>query len=91
MVHEHDPYADHPVHEEYVRPGTEKEAFERRMKEREDAFVAGERVIKCRCGYEFRESPGRRLTRCPYCGRGADALSEKPSAQDLLDDARDDE
>ncbi|MBD3209041.1 hypothetical protein GF367_01315 [Candidatus Woesearchaeota archaeon] len=88
MARDRDPYADHPVHDDYVEPGTTKkmDEFDRRMKERQEEFERDEyRTLRCSCGYEFQEKHGKRVTRCPYCGRGPEAFREKPSAQDLLD------
>ena len=90
----YDEDCDFPYHERYTELGKRKEVdeFDRRMAEQGVSLNDPElRTYKCSCGYEFRQKPGKRITRCPYCGRGADAFRKKASAQDLLDDALDEE
>lgn len=87
MVYDED--SDFQYHERYTKLGKRKEldVFDERMQRQQDAMSDGElRTYKCSCGYEFQQKPGKRITRCPYCGRGADAFQKKASAQDLLED-----
>ena len=42
-------------------------------------------TYSCSCGYVFARDREKKINRCPYCGRGADAFQKKASAQDFID------
>lgn len=90
----YDEDSDFPHHERYTTLGKRKEidGFDKRMQAQQDAMTDGDlKTYKCSCGYEFQQKTGKRITRCPYCGRGADAFQKKASAQDLLEESFDEE
>jgi rubrerythrin len=90
MRGEYNADSDYPVHEKYTKLGRKKEVFEDHLMEAEKTAERHNiQTYKCSCGYAFQKKEAPK--QCPYCGKGPASFDKELSAEELLEDADDED